>query len=122
TITNHGDHQSLYACAASGAAASAAGAASPPLNFFLSTPWPMTTATSRPTAFITVTKRCDGALMRNKSFEYSSSFEGMVASALISFGVATLPSTTPPFTLNCSALSATYLLMALASATGSPVV
>ena len=39
------------------------------LNFFCSTPWPITTARSRPTAFIVVTNRCDGAFSRNSSFE-----------------------------------------------------
>ena len=51
------------------------------LNFFFSTPWLITTARSLPTAFITVTSRCAGAFIRNSSLEYSSSFDGMVASA-----------------------------------------
>src|SRR5437899_5194394 len=91
-------------------------------NFFCSTAWLITTATSRPTAFITVTRRCAGALIRKSSFEYNSSFDGIVASAATSFAETTLPSTTPPLTLICSALSATYLPIAFASATGSPVV
>ena len=38
-------------------------------NFFFSTPWFITTARSRPTAFITVTRRCAGALIRKSSLE-----------------------------------------------------
>src|ERR1700685_2871542 len=39
------------------------------LNFFSCTPWSMTTARLRPTAFITVARRWAGALIRNSSFE-----------------------------------------------------
>src|SRR5260370_51152 len=39
------------------------------LNFFCSTPWLTTTARFRPTAFIAVTRRCDGAFNKNSSFE-----------------------------------------------------
>ena len=44
-------------------------AASPPANLFFSTPWSMTTARSRPTAFITVTRRCAGAFISISSLE-----------------------------------------------------
>ena len=54
--------------AASAAGAASTGAGAPP-NLFFSTPWLMTTARSRPTAFITVTRRCAGAVIRKSSFE-----------------------------------------------------
>ena len=73
------------------------------------------------TAFIAVTRRCAGAFIRNSSFDISSSFDGIVASASISLIEITRPSTTPILKVN-SGVSLAYLVNALAIATGSPVV
>src|SRR5690242_5363303 len=72
--------------------------ASPALNLFSFTAWFRTTATSRPAAFSTVTRRWAGALIRKSNLLINSSRDGRVASASTSLTFNTLPSRTPALT------------------------
>src|SRR5205807_7860786 len=91
------------------------------LNFFCCTAWSITTARLRGTAWMAVARRWAGALIRNSSFESSSSLDGRVASDSISLIETTRPSTTPTLKVNSGASFASFV-STLAIATGSPVV